>query len=88
MSYLSFGRVLFRRKAPRRAEIRDPRRIPNLALFKRWAPSAPRAENDRSAMNIETVKPMPHRTQTLAKAFHDVPSGRETNFSFTLSHEN
>ena len=39
-------------------------------------------------MNIETVKPIPQTTQTLANAFQLVPSGRVTIPARTASHEN
>lgn len=70
------------------AEITEPLRTPSFASFRSAAPEAPRPEYERSAMNIETVNPIPQTTQTLAKAFHVVPSGSVTNFALIASHEN
>ena len=39
-------------------------------------------------MNIDTVKPIPQTTHTLANAFQVVPAGSETTFILTASHEN
>ena len=39
-------------------------------------------------MNIDTVNPIPHTTQTLANAFHVAPAGNATIFIRTAIHEN
>ena len=73
----------FRRTHPITAESTDPTSTPSLAWSRRAAPSAPRPAYERSAMNIDTVNPIPQTTQTLAKAFHVVFAGSFTKFSLT-----
>jgi len=38
-------------------------------------------------MNMDTVNPIPHMTQTLAKLFHVAPVGRVTRRNRTANHE-
>ena len=82
------GRVLLRRTHPRTAAITEPTSTPSLACASNAAPSAPRPEYERSAMNIDTVNPIPQTTHTLANAFHVVLAGSWTNLSLIASHEN
>ena len=76
---------MFKRTAPRTAAITEPQRTPSLASFRRAAPEAPRPAYERSAMNIDTVKPIPQITQTLANAFQVVPSGSLTILALTAA---
>ena len=65
----------------------EPKSTPNFARSSRAKPSAPNPAYERSAMNIDTVKPIPHTTQTLAKALHEEPAGSDTMPSLTAIHE-
>ena len=78
---------MFRSTQPNTAEITEPQRTPSFASLRNAMPAFPKPAYDRSAMNIETVKPIPQTTQTLANDFQSAPAGRLTNLSRTASHE-
>ena len=65
----------------------EPQSTPNLAWSRSMPPFAPKLAYDKSAMNIDTVKPMPHTTHTLANAFHVAPTGSVTILRRIANHE-
>lgn len=82
-----WGSVLHNSAQPRVAEIAEPKRTPNFASPSNAKPSLPRLTYERSAINIDTVKPIPHTTQTLANDFHEVSAGNDTTPNFTAIQE-